>query len=361
MMMSSDSHAEGVLLLAGARSVTAILLFSTFAWAGSARPKVNVVSSEFVFQSAPFKECHASTIVELSDGDLLVAWFAGSHEGDQSVAIWGARRSRGGWTLPEVWAREPGAPCWNPVLFRDQGSRIWLFYKVGPSPETWSGAYKTSAEGKSWSAATYLPAGLLGPIKNKPILLASGDIVAGTSVESYNAWSAWVEISRDQGQSWHKYGPITVPEHNRGIIQPTLWESAPGHLKMLVRATQEIGSICEASSEDGGETWTPARPTALPNPNSGIDATSMANGTVALVYNHSKTGRSPLNLAFSRDNGATWLPVLDLETEPGEYSYPAIIQTKDGLLHITYTWRRIRIKHVVIDWEGAWGDGRRRQ
>ncbi len=129
-----------------------------------------LAQSEFVFDNAPFKECHASTIVELPGGDLLAAWFGGAHEGDRSVAIWGARRNAKAWTSPVLLAREPGVPCWNPVLFRDNENKIWLFYKVGPSPETWSGAYKTSVDGNGWSAATYLPAGLLGPIKNKPIL-----------------------------------------------------------------------------------------------------------------------------------------------------------------------------------------------
>lgn len=311
--------------------------------------KIEPVTSEFIFTQAAFQECHASTLVQIPHGDLLAAWFGGAREGDKSVAIWGARRSATSWSPPEELARETGVPCWNPVHFRDAQDRIWLFYKVGPSPETWSGAYRTWQEGGTWSEVTYLPAGLLGPIKNKPILLANGDIVAGTSVESYRAWACWVEISSDQGRTWKKYGPIAVPGNPYGIIQPTVWEMKPGELKMLVRATKQIGFICEATSKDGGRTWSPARPTRLPNPNSGIDAVKMKDGTVALVYNHTTSGRSPLNIAFSRDDGASWSPPLILEGEPGEYSYPAIIQTQDGMLHITYTWRRQRIKHVVID------------
>lgn len=306
--------------------------------------------SEFIFTEAEFEQCHASTIVELSDGDLLVAWFAGKREGHKSVAIWGSRHHAGKWSLPEVLASEPKVPCWNPVLFRDPSNRIWLFYKFGPSPREWTGAHTISTDGgKTWSDVTHLPAGLLGPIKNKPIVLANGDIVCGTSVESYRAWSSWVEISSDVGLSWKKYGPITVPVENYGIIQPTLWEMKPGHLKMLVRSTKKIGFICQSTSTNGGHTWSPAQPTTLPNPNSGIDAVKMKDGIIALVYNHTKVGRSPLNIAFSEDNGTTWSEPMVLEDEPGEYSYPAIIQTKDGKLHITYTWKRKRIKHVVIE------------
>lgn len=311
--------------------------------------------SEFIFAQAPFEQCHASTLVELPDGDLLAAWFGGPREGDRNVAIWGARRSHGVWSAPQELAREKGVACWNPVLFRLR-DRLWLFYKYGTSPKTWRGAYRTSSDGNSWSAPTYLllsspPGGpeLLGPIKDKPILLANGDVLAGSSVETPTTWQCWVEISHDACRTWTKYGPIGVPGAPYGIIQPTVWETASGRLKMLTRSTERIGFICEAESADGGKTWTAARPTNLPNPNSGIDAVKMTDGTVALVYNHTHAGRTPLDVAFSRDDGRTWSPPYVLEDQPGEYSYPAIIQTRDGMLHITYTWQRRRIKHVAID------------
>lgn len=305
--------------------------------------------SEFIFTQAPFKECHASTIVELLDGDLLAAWFGGEHEGDRSVAIWGARRHAGSWSAPFELAREPDTPCWNPVLFCDSRERFWLFYKFGKSPRTWAGAYRTSTDGTAWSEPTYLPAGILGPSKNKPVTLANGDILAGTSVETAFSWTCGVDLSSEGGRSWRHYGPITVPGYHHGVIQPTVWETAPGHLKMLARATQDIGFICAAISVDGGHTWSDAKPTKLPNPNSGIDAVKMRDGRIALAYNPSKTERSPLALAISPDNGQTWGEPLTLEDGPGEYSYPAIIQTRDGKLHITYTWRRKRIEHVVVD------------
>lgn len=314
------------------------------------------MTAQFIFTTAPFVHCHASTLVELPDGDLLTAWFAGTQEGAKDVGIWLARHHAGTWTPPKKVADEPDVPCWNPVLFCDPGGLVWLFYKVGPSPQTWTGAYRTSADGgRTWSPVTYLPAGLLGPIKNKPLLLSSGELLCGTSVESYRAWACWVEISTDGGQTWTKHGPITVPGENYGVIQPTLWEAAPGRIVMLTRATQRIGRVCRATSEDGGRTWAPAQPTTLPNPNSGLDAVRLHEGTVALVYNHTTTGRTPLNLAFSQDDGLTWSEPLTLEDQPGEYSYPAIIQTRDGNLHLTYTWRRIRIKHLVLTPEECQG------
>jgi len=305
------------------------------------------VHSEFIFENAAFEACHASTIVETAEGDLLAAWFGGKREGASDVAIWMSRHSVGRWSAPVVVAREPGVPTWNPVLFRGSDIRIWLFYKFGPSPETWTGAYKiTGDDGKTWTAPAHLPAGLLGPIKNKPIRLANGDIVAGSSVESYESWTGWVERSSDDGQTWTKHGPIAIPGEPFGLIQPTLVELAPDRLRLFARTRQ--GFIYMADSADGGRTWSAARPTSLPNPNSGIDGVRLRDGRILLVYNHSARGRTPLNVALSSDGGETWTPFVELETAPGEYSYPAVIQSANGDVHITYTWKRKRIKHAVI-------------
>ena len=318
--------------------------------------------AEFIFETAPFRECLASTILDLPNGELLAAWFGGLQEGDNSVKIWLSRKPSGGrWSAPQAMTSFSDVPCWNPVLFRDADNRVWLFFKVGPDEMSWVGASRTSDdEGKTWSPPQYLPAGLLGPIKNKPILLRDGTILCGTSreagmrrdesqVEPYWSWSAWVERSRDRGRSWTIYGPIVYPGKPYGLIQPTLWVTDSGEVKMLLRATRKIGFICESTSADGGKTWSPATPTSLPNPDSGIDAVKMRDGRVALVYNHSRSARSPLNLVLSQDDGKTWEEPRVIEDGPGEFSYPAIIQSADGKLHITYTWKRKRIKHVVLN------------
>jgi predicted neuraminidase len=305
------------------------------------------IHSEYVFERAPFQSCHASTLVETTEGDLLTAWFGGLHEGASDVGIWMARWSGGKWSPPDRVAFEPGVPSWNPVLFRGKDNRIWLFYKVGPTPETWTGAFKISSDsGKSWTDPVRLPAGMLGPIKDKPIQLTNGDIVAGSSVESYQSWSAWVERSTDEGRTWTKYGPIVIPQQPYGLIQPTLVELRPNLLRLFARSRQ--GFIYTADSVDGGRTWANVRPTSLPNPNSGIDCVRLKDGRILMVYNNSATGRSPLSVAISSDGGDHWAPFTDLETGPGEFSYPAVIQTSSGDVHITYTWKRERIKHVVI-------------
>lgn len=322
---------------------------------------------EFVYETAPFPSCHASTIVETAPGEFLAAWFGGADEGKPDVAIWGARRTAAGWSAPFEMARETNIATYNPVLYHTRDGVLWLSYKFGPSPQTWTGAMLSSRDqGKTWSAVEHLPAGLLGPIKNKPLVLKDGTIVSPTSVESFRSWACWVERSTDNGRTWTKHGPIvgpppagagvagpaSVPDSNawrstHGIIQPAIVPLKGGKLRMFVRATGDIGRICQADSTDGGRSWTAARPTSLPNPNSGIDAVGLRDGRIVLVYNHTPRGRSPLNVAVSGD-GENWNRFLALETEPGEFSYPAVIQASDGAVHITYTWNRKKIRHVEI-------------
>ncbi len=305
-------------------------------------------AGEFIFEQAPFASCHASTIVETRPGEFLAAWFGGAREGNADVAVWGARRSGGQWSAPVELAREPNIACYNPVLFFSRDKTLWLYYKFGPNPMSWTAARRWSRDhAQSWSEIEHLPAGLYGPIKNKPLVLADGAIVSGTSVESYRAWACWVERSTDDGRTWSRHGPITVPGEPHGIIQPAIVPLGRGRLRMFFRATQRIGRICYADSADGGLTWTPARPTALPNPNCGIDAVALRDGRIVLVYNHTEKGRSPLNVAVSKD-GESWNMFLTLESEPGEFSYPAVIQASGGSVHLTYTWHRRRIKHVEI-------------
>jgi predicted neuraminidase len=303
----------------------------------------------FIFEKAPFASCHASTIVEAEPNRFLAAWFGGKAEGANDVKIWSAAFDGKKWSEPAAVAEEAGFPCWNPVLFRSRSKTLFLFYKAGPNPMGWSAYVKRSADaGQTWGPAEQFPAGLLGPIKDKPIQRADGAILAGTSVEAHRAWTAWVERSTDDGKTWRRFGPIAVPGHPYGIIQPTLFETRDGRVVALCRS-RGLGFICQAESKDGGETWSPAAPTDLPNPNRGIDAVRTGAGDVYLVYNHTPRGRTPLNLARSADDGKTWAKVATLEEEMGEFSYPAIIEAADKQLHVTYTWNRRHIKHLVLD------------
>ncbi|MDF2723245.1 MAG: hypothetical protein K0Q59_2920 [Paenibacillus sp.] len=308
---------------------------------------------EYVFtDGVPFESCHASTLIALPDGQVVAAWFAGTREGADDVAIWLSRREGGAWTKPVKAADDEAEPHWNPVLFQDGGGKVWLFYKVGKKISSWRTMYITSEDGgRTWSTPELLVAGDSGgrgPVKNKPIVLRNGAWAAPASLELYE-WDALVDLSYDNGLTWTASEKIALRHSGegdakgKGVIQPTLWESEPGHVHMLLRSTN--GYICRSDSQDSGKTWSEVCATELPNNNSGIDLVRMNSGTLALVYNPigiNWGARTPIVIRLSRDNGATWGDTLELENTPGEYSYPAIVSSGEDL-YITYTWKRERI------------------
>jgi len=308
-----------------------------------------LVGTEFIYDRAPFPQCHASTIVETADG-LVAAWFGGTAEKNPDVCIWLARQQRGQWSAPVQVADgiQPGGrryPCWNPVLCQPTNGPLLLFYKVGPSPSTWWGMLRRSTNaGLSWTQPQRLPEGILGPIKNKPIQLPEGTLLCGSSTE-HAGWRVHFEWTTDLGRTWDKTPPINEGK-TVGLIQPTLLRLSDRRLLALMRSNR--GRIYATRSEDNGRSWSAPEPLSLPNPNAGIDGVTLRDGRHLLVYNPTTRGRTPLTVAVSLD-GQQWRDVLTLEDQPGEYSYPAVIQTQDGLVHVTYTWRRQRIRHAVLD------------
>ena len=328
---------------------------TSWRWLDVAPAAPAVLKTEFIFDTAPFPSCHASTIVELPGGGLVTAWFGGTAEKNPDVGIWLARFEAGKWTAPVEVANgvlanpKPGGParhpCWNPVLFQPKTGPLLLFYKVGPSPSTWWGMLRRSTDGgKTWSAAQRLPADCAGPIKNKPVQLPNGDLLSPSSSE-HDGWRVHFERSRDLGQTWEVIGPANDGKAI-GAIQPSILFLGGDKLLALGRTRQ--GKVFQVGSDDAGKTWGAMTLTTLPNPNAGTDALTLKDGRHLLIYNHTANGRSPLNLALSTD-AKSWQAALVLESQPGEYSYPALIQTRDGLVHATYTWKRQKVKHVVID------------
>ena len=317
-----------------------------------------LLRSEFIYETAPFPQCHASTIVETDDG-LVAAWFGGTRERHPDVGIWVSRHIAGSWSAPVevangVLSPTNREPCWNPVLFQPTNRPLLLFYKVGPSPSTWWGMLTSSTNGgKTWSKPQRLPEGILGPIKNKPVQLANGDILSPSSTEN-SGWRVHFERSSDGGRTWRATSPVNDGKL-LGAIQPSVLFHPGNRLQALGRTKQE--KLFEVWSEDNGVTWGQMRLIELPNPNSGTDAVTLRDERQLLVYNHNtpggsdNKGRSPLNVAVSPD-GTNWFAALVLEDDanaPSGFAYPAVIQTRDGLIHVTYTWKRERIKHAVLD------------
>jgi predicted neuraminidase len=340
-----------------ARSLCAGLIAASAAFAVSvcaAQDRTAVLHTEFLFETPPVPSCHASTLAETPQG-LVAAWFGGTYEKHPDVGIWFSRRTEQGWSTPrEVvngvqYTGVDGVvkrhPCWNPILFQSPGGPLLLFYKCGPNPDAWWGELIVSDDnGASWSVSRRLPEGIAGPVKNKAVLLADGRLLCPTSSED-DGWRVHFEWTSDLGRTWTRTGPLNDGKEI-GAIQPSILQHSDGRLQAVGRSQQ--GKVYETWSSDAGKSWTPLKLTALPNPNSGTDAMTLADGRHLLVYNHTPKGRSPLNIALSAD-GVAWSGALVLESEPGEYSYPAVIQSADGKVHVSYTWKRKLIKHVVLD------------
>jgi predicted neuraminidase len=309
-------------------------------------------TKSYIFgHNVAFSSCHASTLALMSNGDRIAAWFGGTCEGDPDVDIWMSRCHKGVWSYPVKAAEEEGLPHWNPVLFKADNGNVYLYYKVGHTFAEWyTRVIMSIDDGQTWSAPKELvhgDRGGRGPVRNKPVVLLNGAWAAPASLER-EAWEAFVDISLDQGGTWTKTeivptGIVRVP--GKGVIQPTLWESSPNHVHMLLRSTE--GFIYRSDSIDGGKSWCEAYATSLPNNNSGIDLVRTEGGMLALVHNPVGGNwgpRTPLVVSLSEDNGLTWEQALVLEEGEGEFSYPAII-TANGKLYITYTWNRKSIAY----------------
>jgi len=343
--------------MSGKYSFSGIVLalsISIFAQA-QPKPEVQILTDEFIFGEAPFKQCHASTLCETADGSLLAAWFGGSYEGANDVCIWVSTKQDTQWEVPRkaVCGMSRGGnplPCWNPVLFRSSRDTIILYYKQGPNPREWKGMSVFSTDnGLTWSE----PVELLkfnGPVKNKPLITQKGTWLNPASTETNDRWQVFVERSADHGRTWEIL-PVDTSNTAR-VIQPTLLLQPDGRIQALCRSNQN--RIMESWSDDDGSSWSALQATEILNPNSGIDALTQKSGMHLLVYNPAvagkewSEGRNHLMVAWSFD-GIIWgdLKLLVDETS-GEYSYPAIIQTADGAIHISFTHQRTKIRHIAF-------------
>ena len=396
-----------------------------------------IVKDQFLYEHTYFPEAHASTIVELKNGDLVAGYFGGTHERDPDVCIWVNIKKKGSdeWSKPILAADgvlsldDPNAKymglsglkddttpatagpigtpdsydyvtkttrlknvsdrlkrksCWNPVLFEMPNGELWLFFKIGTTVGDWTGWLTKSKDGgRTWSdkeplgyvtvpdgspsgkqEALQSPSGkqeaLLGPIKNKPELI-NGRLLCPSSTED-NGWRFHMEILDLKTKQW-KYVPVESTEaiktddnkmHPIDCIQPSILKLKDGRLQVTMRTHN--AHIATSFSSDNGDTWTPVTLLDIENNQSGTDAVSLQDGRHALIYNNFETlpltkkgVRTPCSIALSPD-GTNWQHALTLEDSPiDQYSYPAIIQGKDGTLHCVYTWRRQRVAYKQID------------
>lgn len=324
--------------------------------------KEGILVDQFVYDKAPYPSCHSITIVEATNGDLVSAWFGGSHERHPDVCIYSAIKPKGSdkWSEPikvadGVMKDGTRFPTWNPVLYQIPNGDLMLFYKIGPKPSEWWGVYRTSSDGgKTWSDKIDMPSkDFLGPIKNKPVLLSNGTLLLPSSTEG-NGWHLRMESTPDFGKTWVMGDTISRGKQKINAIQPSILFHKDGRIQAIGRTKNR--AIFSTFSKDNGKTWSDVELIGLPNNNSGTDAVTLKNGKHLLVYNHvlppgteAKGPRTPLNVSIS-DDGINWKAALVLEdSKISQYSYPSMIQSKDGMVHIVYTWRREKLKYVKID------------
>jgi len=325
------------------------IIYSIFGISQS--PKV--VVNEFIDTIPITPSCHASSIIEVPGG-FMAAWFGGEHESHPQVGIYVSIHKKGKWSkavevINGKYTDGQQYACYNPVLQRFPDGEIVIFYKIGRGPSTWWGMLIRSYDnGKHWSLPEKLPIGIYGPIKNKAYLTKNGILICPSSTED-SGWRVHVEYTSDKGKTWTRSNALTDPAV-AGVIQPAMLIYDINKYDFLMRSQQD--TIMQISTLDGGKHWSTIKKTNLPNPNSGIDAVTLKNGKHLLVYNPStKKGmdRGELVVAISSD-GKNWHKIYTLEKEVGaEFSYPAVIQSKNGLIHITYTWKRKRMKHVQLE------------
>ena len=322
----------------------------------------------FVNPARPGMRVHVSSLAAAGDRRLICTWYAGSREGVPDVAVYRAfyEEDARAWTEPQVLLDRQGASAelrrWvgklgNAVVINDNHGGLWLFY--ASMPGGWSTAslnYKLSRDGgRTWSDSQKL---ILSPffnlttnVKNNGVHLSRGAYLLPVYQEFLRKFGQVILLR--PGRAGLSYEIRRLSRAGRAL-QPVLIPLDERKLVAFFRNAAGEGEnhILRAESTDAGQTWSDLTETTLPNPNSGFDMLRLPDGAILGAINHAFTARSDLTLVISRDGGHDWQTLKVLEKAPGkEYSYPFLLRSR-GFYHLTYTYERERIKHVVFN--DAW-------
>eukprot|EP00823_Brevimastigomonas_motovehiculus_P004512 TRINITY_DN298_c0_g1_i1.p1 TRINITY_DN298_c0_g1~~TRINITY_DN298_c0_g1_i1.p1 ORF type:complete len:365 (-),score=57.18 TRINITY_DN298_c0_g1_i1:136-1230(-) len=328
------------------------LVLCSWCLAASLTPKPKV-QKEMLMKSFPYNYVHACSIQQLMDGTVVAVFHGGSGEDKIDSTVYTTRRDAktGQWSEVKVAAKTPNVCDANPSLYRNPKDELYVAFHVDGSltdpgscsTKRWHGRYSWSKDGGlTWGdvqnpSGKDLPSGYLGGIKNKCIDVSNGDVLCPSSTEGILEivpyYRSHIEITNRNFSVWSKSNDILFPECIfGGVIQPTLFETQPGHILALMRSSCKI--IAKSYSTNYGRTFsTPIVPSGLPNPGAGIDGVKMENQAdlgLMLMFNNGTSGRNSLTLAHSVDSGETWEHIIDLEpyNAQGSYAYPAVIQDR---------------------------------
>jgi predicted neuraminidase len=330
-----------------------------------------------------FPSSHAANLLQLKNGDLLCVWFSGVWEGDSGVGIVLSRKPKGSdvWTKPQLIDKKDGESYQNPVVFEDSEGKIHIFHTTqgAGAGEANSKVLEVTSNdhGFTWSTPKVLfEKG--GSFTRHPLLVLQDGtwLLPMTYVTSKGIgegaetnYSA-MKLSHDRGRTWTE----CVVQDSLARVQPTVVDVGSN----LVSFFRDRASdwIYRSTSSDGCH-WSKPEPTVLPNNNASVQSFRLKNGHIVMVFDNSHANRSgskpvqglrkPLSIALSVDEGKSWSFVRDIEQgRPGygaeeqrpktpgreEYSYPTVMQTDDGKIHVAFTFRRQTIKEVELteDW-----------
>lgn len=310
---------------------------------------------------------HASTIEVLPNNDLLVSFYAGTVEKSKDITIFLCRYNakEKTWTSPSIVVYDPEFSLGNPVLFLAPDQNLWLFYLVMHG-QKWNTctlhSLKSEDFGHTWEQGSDFKDSLGWTIRTNPIVMDNGEILFPLCDESKRY--SFFMTSNDLCQSWQIQGNIISEPFN---LQPAVIQSSTHELLALMRTGGKGGHCWKSTSNDFGRSWSPAVPGPFKNPNSALAMIKLASGNLIAVYNDSDQWiyRTPLVISLSEDEGETWPYTRILENQKGEFtystgktdnwssiefSYPAIVQSQDDLIHIVYTNdSRRNIKHIQIN------------
>ena len=306
-------------------------------------------------QDPDYPGVHVASIEKAPNGDLLYSFYAGTREGADDVATYMSRLRVGAktWTEPRVIFDEPNQPDGNAVLWTDKDTTYLFFSTI--RGDGWTDAdlrlIRSTDNGRTWSDPQYIRQEWGWLFGTRPFRMSNGEVLV--PIYSERLWAAGWYIPSDDYTTWVPYpsaDDTQWPTSPNGAIQPATVELEPGHLLAYLRTRDR--AIYRTESFDYGRTWTPAEPTGLPNNNARVALLKLANGNLVLAYNPITSGRSILRLSLSTDQGRTWTSHVDIESEPGaEFSYPYLMQTGDGMIHLAYTHRRQSMRHLVFNEE----------